>query len=218
VPEKELSIEMANPESTHDTRSFSDLLKVSWVRSSLILGAVIIAIGIIILFLMKHFNVGSSPLISDMQAFVLQYGLPGIFLATILAGTLVPVGSPALVAAAAMLGMEKISLVLVATAGFTIGMIVNYALAYRLGRPYVVKKVSAERLVEITSLWDRWGWILYTIFGLIPVLPVELLSLFCGLLKTRLDYFLFLSFIPRFIVFALLAYFGESLGIWMGIT
>jgi membrane protein YqaA with SNARE-associated domain len=79
-----------------------------------------------------------------------------------------------------------------------------------------MKKVSAERLEETTRLWNRWGWILYTIFGLIPVLPVELLSLFCGLLKTRLDVFLALSFTPRLIVFAILAYFGEYVGTWIG--
>jgi membrane protein YqaA with SNARE-associated domain len=122
------------------------------------------------------------------------------------------------VVAAASLGMPKIPLVLVATVGFTLGMLINYSLAYRLGRPYVVKKVSAETLDETTTLWERWGWILYIIFGLIPVLPVELLSLLCGLLKTRLDIFLALSFTPRLIVFSLLAYFGEHVGIWMGIV
>jgi len=67
-------------------------------------------------------------------------------------------------------------------------------------------------------LWDKWGWILYTIFGLIPVLPVELLSFVCGLLRTRLDIFLTLSFAPRLIVFAILAYAGEQAGIWFGIV
>jgi membrane protein YqaA with SNARE-associated domain len=97
-------------------------------------------------------------------------------------------------------------------------MIINYALALGLGRPYVMKKVSAENLEEITGLWNKWGWIIYVIFGLIPILPVELLSFVCGLLKTRLDIFLTLSFIPRLIVFMILGYFGESLGIWVGLA
>lgn len=154
---------------------------------------------------------------SDAKAFVAEYGLIGIFFATILAGTVVPLGSPALVAAAALFGVSKIPLILIATTGFTIGMMINYGLAYYLGRPYVMKKVSSENFEEIVHLWGRWGWILYTIFGLIPVLPVELLSFVCGLLKTRLDTFLTLSFVPRLIVFAILAYFGEQAGIWIGI-
>ncbi len=199
------------------TRKFSDLMKVSWIRSAIILGIILTIIGLTIIYLLKYFNVSSSPLFLDAKVLMDKYGLLGVFAATILAGTLVPLGSPALVVAAAALGMPKIPLVLVATIGFTLGMLINYALAYRLGRPYVTRKVSAERLEETTMLWNKWGWILYTIFGLIPVLPVELLSLLCGLLKTRLDVFLALSFTPRLIVFAVLAYFGEHVGIWIGV-
>lgn len=199
------------------TRKFSDLMKVSWIRSAIILGIILTIIGLTIIYLLKYFNVSSSPLFLDAKVLMDKYGLLGVFAATILAGTLVPLGSPALVVAAAALGMPKIPLVLVATIGFTLGMLINYALAYRLGRPYVTRKVSAERLEETTMLWNKWGWILYTIFGLIPVLPVELLSLLCGLLKTRLDVFLALSFTPRLIVFAVLAYFGEHVGTWIGV-
>lgn len=194
---------------------FWDLLKISWIRSSLIIGIIIIAVGIIILFLLKHFNIGNSQWFLDAKVIVQEYGLVGIFLATILAGTIVPLGSPALVTAAAAFGVPKIPLILVATTGFTIGMMINYGLAYRLGRRYVMNKVSAERLEETTRLWNKWGWILYVIFGLIFFLPVELLSLICGLLKTRLDYFLILSFAPRLVVFIILAFLGEQLGPWI---
>jgi len=199
-------------------KSFSDLLKISWVKSSIILGTVLVAVGLIALFLFKTLDIGKLQLFSDLRAFIADYGFVGIFFATILAGTIVPLGSPALVAAAALFGMPLLPLVLIATTGFTIGMTINYALAYYLGRPYVLNKVAAKKLEEITQLWNRWGWILYTIFGLIPVLPVELLSFVCGLLRTRLDVFLTLSFAPRFIVFTVLALFGEQAGIWAGIA
>jgi membrane protein YqaA with SNARE-associated domain len=45
---------------------------------------------------------------------------------------------------------------------------------------------------------------------------VELLAFICGLLKTRLTTFIILSFVPRLIVFTLLAYFGQYLGAWLG--
>lgn len=80
-------------------------------------------------------NLGSHPLFSDVKAFVARYGLIGVFLATILAGTVVPVGSLALVVAAASIGVHPFPLVIVATAGFTIGMVINYSLAYGLGDP-----------------------------------------------------------------------------------
>ena len=91
-------------------------------------------------------------------------------------------------------------------------------LAYRLGSPYLQKRVSAEHLEEITFVWDKWGWMIYTIFGLIPVFPVELLAFICGFLKTSLTIFLALSFIPRFITFALSVYFGQYMGAWLGLV
>jgi membrane protein YqaA with SNARE-associated domain len=198
-------------------RKVLDAFKVSWIRSSIIFGLILLAIGLMAIFTLKVLNLGNAQIFQDAKAFVNDYGYVGVFLATILAGTIVPLGSPAFVVAAASLGMHPVFLALIATAGFTIGMTINYGLAYRLGRPYVIGKVGVEKLEEIKSLWSRWGWIIYTIFGLVPFLPVELLALFCGLLKTRFATFLFLSFTPRLFVFAVLAHFGEHIGGWIGI-
>lgn len=198
-------------------QKFSEALKISWVRSSIILGLILLAIGLVAIFILKILNVGNMQLFLDAKAFVRGYGFLGIFCATILAGTIVPLGSPALVVAAASFGLQPILLALVATAGFTVGMTINYGLAYRLGRPYVMRKVGVGRLDEMKSLWDKWGWIIYTVFGFIPFLPIELFALFCGLLKTRLTTFLILSFTPRLVVFAVLAHFGEHIGSWIGI-
>jgi membrane protein YqaA with SNARE-associated domain len=208
---------MDQNEKRKPPEKFSDLFKSSWVKSAIKIGIILTIAGLIILPIFKFFNLGSDQLFLNTARFIVEYGLVGILFATILAGTLVPLGSPALVTVAALFGIPKIPLILVATIGFTVGVMINYGLAYHLGRPYVMKKVTAERLEEITLLWGRWGWVLYTIFGLIPVLPVELLSLFCGLLKTRLDIFLILSFTPRLVVFTILAYFGEIAGSWIGL-
>ncbi|MCL7400214.1 MAG: VTT domain-containing protein [Thaumarchaeota archaeon] len=176
------------------------------------------AIGVILILIFKFLELGASPIFVDAKNLVIEYGLAGIFVATILAGTIIPVGSPALVVIAASLGIHPMLLTIVATVGFTVGMVINYVLAYGLGRPFVVKKLGMERLEEISALWSRWGWIIYVIFGIIPVLPVEFLALFCGLIKARFSHFLILSFIPRLVVFTLLSYLGVQLGWWLGIT
>ncbi|HEX9861901.1 MAG TPA: VTT domain-containing protein [Candidatus Bathyarchaeia archaeon] len=207
------------PEQNQKTNgSFSDLLKASWMRSSIKLAIILTVAGVIIIGLLKIFNIAEAPLFSSMEAFFVNYGLAGIFLATIIAGTIVPLGSPALVVAAAMFGVNPILLILVATTGFTIGMTINYALAYRLGRPYVSKKISPATIEQVSNAWNKWGWIIYTVFGLIPVLPVELLAFICGLLKTRLTIFIALSFVPRLIIFTLLSFFGQSAGAWLGVV
>jgi len=198
--------------------SFSDLLRASWMRSSIKLALIATVAGVIVLWLLKVFNIAGTQLFSDTGAFFANYGLAGIFLITIAAGTILPLGSPAFVLAAALFCVNPILLILVATTGFTIGMTINYGLAYRLGRPYVQKRISAERLEEMTHVWNKWGWIIYVVFGLIPVLPVELLAFVCGFLKTRITTFLALSFVPRLIIFAILVYFGQQMGAWLGTT
>ena len=197
---------------------FRDVLKASWVKTSIKLGVILTVVALIAIWLLKTFNVAATPFFSNMETFFLNYGLAGIFLATILAGTIIPLGSPALVTAAAMFPkINPIHLIIVASSGFTIGMTINYALAYKLGRPYVAKKFSPDNLEDINRAWNKWGIPLYIIFGLTPVLPVELLSFICGLAKTNIAKFLLISFIPRLIVFTLIVYFGQYLGAWLGV-
>jgi membrane protein YqaA with SNARE-associated domain len=204
-------------ESPQEKPGLRELLKASYVRTSVKLGIILTAAGLIAIWLLKVFNVAATPLFANVGTFFVNYGLLGIFVATILAGTIVPLGSPALVFAAAMFGVDKISLILVASIGFTIGMTINYALAYRLGRPFITKRMDAEHLEQITHLWSSWGLVIYVIFGLTPVLPVELLSFICGFLKTRVSTFLILSFVPRLIVFTLIVLFGEYIGAFIGV-
>ena len=196
--------------------TFRDLLKASLVRNSIKLGILVTAVAIVLIWLLKVFNVAATPLFSDMGTFFANYGLIGIFIVTVLAGTIVPLGSPALVAAASMF-VDPVPLILAASFGFTTGMAINYVLAYRLGRPYVERRMSAEHFDEMARLWGKWGLVIYVIFGLTPVLPVELLSFICGLLKTRVSTFLLLSFFPRLVVFTVVAYFGKYIGLWIGI-
>jgi membrane protein YqaA with SNARE-associated domain len=204
------------PESQEAKEKPTSLLKAPWMRSSIKLALIATIVGLIVIWLMKVFNIAGTQMFSDMGSFFLNYGLPGIFLVTIAAGTIVPLGSPALVVAAALFGINPVLLIFTATLGFTIGMTINYALAYRLGRPYVQKRIQPEHFEEMTRAWNKYGWIIYTIFGLIPVLPVELLAFVCGFLKTRITTFLTLSFIPRLLIFALLVAFGQQVGTWLG--
>jgi membrane protein YqaA with SNARE-associated domain len=207
------------PEQNQEANeNITSVFKASWMRSSIKLGLIATIAGLIVIGLLKFFDVAGTQMFSDISGFFLNYGLLGIFFVTIIAGTIVPLGSPALVVAAALFGINPVLLVFTTTLGFTIGMTINYVLAYRLGRPYVQKRVSPEHLEEITRYWNKYGWIIYIVFGLIPVLPVELLAFICGFLKTRITTFLILSFIPRLVIFAILVQFGQQVGNWLGTT
>jgi len=209
---------MQQIENKTEKFSFKDILKTSWMRSAFILAVLASIAGLIIILLFQTFDFSGSQFFMDIEEFFLAYGLLGIFIATIIAGTIIPLGSPALIAAAALFGVNPIALIIVSTTGFTIGMIINYVLAFRLGRPYIEKKMKPKDLEEMTFVWKKWGWIIYIIFGVIPVMPVELLAFICGFLKTKILTFTILSFFPRLFVFSVLVYFGQSAGIWLGIN
>jgi len=205
-------------ENKPEKYSFKDILKMSWMKSSLILAVVASIAGIVIILLFKAFDFSGSQIFIDIENFFLAYGLVSIFIATIIAGTIIPLGSPALIAAAAHFEVNPIALIIVSTTGFTIGMIINYILAFRLGRPYIEKKMKQKDLEEMTFIWKKWGWLIYVIFGAIPILPVELLAFICGFLKSKMLTFIILSFLPRLFVFSILVYFGQSAGTWLGIA
>jgi len=197
---------------------FSDVVRIPWVKKPVTLGSVVAVVCLIIVLILKTLDFNIRYLLLDVKAFFESYGLLGVFIATILAGTVIPLGSPALVVVAASFGLSPILLIVIATVGFTIGMAINYGLAYRLGRPYVVKKLGEDKLKSASNLWVKRGWIIYIIFGLIPILPVEVLSLLCGLLKARFDIFMVLTFTTRLVVFTVLVYFGGQIGVWLGTT
>ena len=72
------------------------------------------------------FNLSDSQFMINLEEMFLSYGIYGIFIATIIAGTIIPLGSPALIAAAALFGVEPLNLILVSSSGFTLGMLINY--------------------------------------------------------------------------------------------
>ena len=53
----------------------SDLLRASWMRSSIKLALIATVAGLIIIWLLKAFNVAGTPLFSDVGNFLASYGL-----------------------------------------------------------------------------------------------------------------------------------------------
>ncbi|MEM3793254.1 MAG: VTT domain-containing protein [Candidatus Bathyarchaeia archaeon] len=199
-------------------KKLSSVIGIPWVRKSVVLGVVATVISLIIVLILKTLGFDLNQVLINAKSFFKSYGIIGIFISTILAGTVIPLGSPVLVTVAASFGLHPLTLIIVSTTGFTIGMVINYGLACKLGRPYVLKKISEEKLKDVSNMWAKWGWIIYVFFGVIPVLPVELLSLLCGLLKARFDIFLVLTFTTRLILFTILVYFGGQIGVWLGVA
>ncbi len=143
---------------------------------------------------------------------VRDYGYGGVFITTLIAGTIIPLASPALVAYAASFGLEPLPLIAIATAGNTGGVVINYYLARALGMQYVEKRMSSSSFKNLEEWWNKWGTLLLIGFGVIPWLPFDLLSLLCGLFKMKIHWFLLISASTRLVQFTIFVFLGSLFG------
>lgn len=63
--------------------------------------------------------------------------------------------------------------------------VTSYVLALFLGEKYVSKRMTRETFQSLASEWNRKGYVLCVVFSQVPVFPVDLLALVCGMLKTK---------------------------------
>ena len=87
------------------------------------------------------------------------FGYLGLFVVSFLAATLLPLGSEAAVALLPALGYEPVAVLAVATAGNTLGALLNYAVG-RAGARLVATRWlrrEPEGLARAGRLYARWG-------------------------------------------------------------
>lgn len=179
-----------------ELKVFKIIQSSSLLRSILgltLIGLAIVIIGLALLWIYMPDGATLSDTISGWGINLerlLQYGYPGLFVITLVAGTFIPAGSPILVGMAGMLGMEKIPTVICAGFGYTIGIHIDYFLAKALGKPFVIKRMGEDTYNEITDWWNKWGFILLVIFAIWPGSPLDLIALICGLFRFKLRYFI----------------------------
>jgi len=152
----------------------------------------------------------------DISGF-LSYGYLGLFIITLLGGTFFPVGSPAVVATAGAIGMPKLPVILISALGYTIGVCINYFLAYEFGIHYVQKKMEKEVFEDLLVWWNKYGIILVVLFALFPILPFNLLALLCGLFRFNLFYFILINFASNLLNSYLFVYLGSSIAALIGL-
>jgi membrane protein YqaA with SNARE-associated domain len=200
-----------------------DILKFKYDRTrrlfkmTIITSIVFILVGVLLLFIAKLYLPVDMLNNYNIKPFLDTYGYFGLFLITFIGGTLIPLGSPAAVTTAGISGMPKIPVILVSTLGYTIGILVNYFLAYKFGSEYVKRKLSEEVYEEMVIWWQKWGLFLVIVFALFPVLPFDLIALICGVFRFNIIYFILINFGSNLINSYIFVYIGTQAGAWLGL-
>lgn len=127
-----------------------------------------------------------------METWLLENGYPALFLLSLLASTLVPLGSEWLLAVLLVNGFDPFTVVAVATVGNSCGALTTYAIGL-WGGPFLVQRIlrispASQQKAERT--FSRYGsWAL--LFSWLPVIG-DPLCLVGGILRTGFWRFLLL--------------------------
>lgn len=139
------------------------------------------------------------------EQWLIENGYLALFLLSLLAATLLPLGSEWLLAALVVKGSDPVWCVLVATAGNTCGALTTYAIGL-WGGPWLVRRVlridaAAQQRAE--RFFGRYGaWAL--LFTWVPVVG-DPLCLVGGVLRLGFWRFLLLVGVGKFVRYLLVA-------------
>lgn len=93
-----------------------------------------------------------------MDEFFSEWGLWGLFVSAFISSTLLPGGSEALLLALAVSAShDKLSLLLVATAGNTLGGMTSWLIGWWLARRYPPENISGHKYEQAVLRVRRWG-------------------------------------------------------------
>ena len=134
---------------------------------------------------------------------IIVYGLPALFFISLLASSILPLGSEWLLAAIVIQQHEIVPAVMIATIGNSLGALTTYGLGF-VGKDFITErllKIKPDRLKKSERLFKRYGiWSL--LFSWLPIIG-DPLCFVAGLLRTGM-----LPFLVPVVV-------GKSLRYWL---
>lgn len=138
------------------------------------------------------------------------YGIPALFLSMIIQ-SFIPVALPsdAVIIGASALGINNISIIIVASLGSTIGGTVGFILVRKKGKPFAEKFVSKNTSNRIDNWFNKWGWSVLIFGRAIPVISSDAIAFAAGLTEMKLRVFFPLALIGAVLRVVILLYLWE---------
>jgi len=137
-----------------------------------------------------------------------ELGYLGLFVASFLAATILPLSSEVVLTALLLSGVSPALLVAVATTGNVLGSCLNYALGY-WGSKEIIKrwlKMSEEDFVKAEQRFVKYG-MFSLLFAWVPIIG-DPITVVAGVLRVRLAWFVALvtaGKLARYVVISSLA-------------
>ena len=138
--------------------------------------------------------------------YLIEFGYIGLFLASFLAATILPLSSEIVLSFLILNGFEPIISVTVATAGNVLGSFTNYAIG-AWGSIFLTKKffkISENKFIKAKERFNKFG-IFSLFFAWVPIIG-DPLTVVAGILKINLILFFITVTIGKLIRYIIVAY------------
>ena len=141
-----------------------------------------------------------------------ELGYIGLFIASFLAATILPLSSELVLSALLANGLPPTSLVIIATIGNVLGSLTNYALGYWASLGLVKKwlKLSEEEFVSAEQRFKKYG-VLSLFFAWVPIIG-DPLTVMAGILRIRLLWFVILVTAGKLTRYIMISYITLQVG------
>ena len=135
-----------------------------------------------------------------------ELGCFGLFLASFLAATILPLSSEVVLTLLLLTGLNPTALVTVATAGNVLGALLNYAIGLRGGTLLLKKvfKIPQDTLERSQRTFKKYG-VYSLLFAWVPVIG-DPLTMVAGTLKVNISLFLLLVTAGKLIRYIIITY------------
>jgi len=137
---------------------------------------------------------------------LIYLGIPGMFLAGLLAGTVVPFSSEVVLVALLAIGVDPLNLLIAATLGNWIGGMTTYGIGW-LGKTEWLEKyfgVSHQKLLKFEERLKKWG-AYWAILSWVPIAG-NMITAALGFFRTpkyRVAFWMFVGKVGRYVILIL---------------
>ena len=135
-----------------------------------------------------------------------ELGYTGLFIASFLAATILPLSSEIVLSALLFNGLSPVFLISIATTGNVLGSLTNYALGYWASKGVIKKwlKMSDEDFVRAEQRFTKYG-LLSLCFAWVPIIG-DPITVVAGALRIRLLWFVMLVTIGKLARYVAICY------------
>lgn len=141
------------------------------------------------------------------MTFLSELGYAGLFIASFLAATILPLSSELVLSALLVSGLSPTTLVLVATLGNVLGSLLNYILGYWASLSIIKKwlNYSETEFLRAEQHFKKYG-ILALLFAWVPIIG-DPITVVAGVLRIQLMWFLILVTTGKLLRYIVISYF-----------